>query len=57
MFLLDAFLLGGQKTQWGTLYELGISLQLYLSLNGPEIRFLQDKEFVVMKNTLDTRMK
>ncbi len=24
MFLLDAFLLGGQKTQRGTLYELGI---------------------------------
>ena len=40
-----------------TLYELIISVQLYLASHGKEYRFLQDEAFVSLKNTLDSRMK
>ncbi len=56
-FVLEARKRNGDPYPAETLYELVISLQLHLSLNGREMRFLQDKEFVVLKNTLDTRMK
>ena len=39
-----------------TLYELIISIQLYLASHGKEYRFLQDEAFVSLKNTIDSRM-
>ncbi len=56
-FVLEARKRNGDPYPAETLYGFVISLQLYLSLNGREIRFLQDEDFVVLKNTLDTRMK
>ena len=40
-----------------TLYELIITLQLYLTSQGKYYKLLDDKEFVTLKNTLDARMK
>ncbi|XP_022095363.1 uncharacterized protein LOC110981782 [Acanthaster planci] len=39
------------------LYEIVISIQMYLWMNGQDMKFLNDEEFTVLKNTLDTRMK
>ena len=38
-------------------YEIVISLQLCLSLNDRDIKFLSDQGLVTLKNTLDRRMK
>ena len=40
-----------------TLYELLMALQMYLSCNGRNLKLLADKEFTVLRNTLDSRMK
>ena len=39
------------------LYKLIISQQLYLTSQGKEYKFLDDKGFVTLKNTLDAKMK
>ena len=56
-FVLEARKRNADPYPAETLYDLVLSFQLNLSLKGREIRFLQDKEFVVLKNTLDTRMQ
>ena len=56
-FTLEAKKTSGQPYPAETLYEIVISIQLYLALNGREMKFLNDPEFVTLKNTLDTRMK
>jgi integrase len=56
-FVLEAKKQNGQEYPAETLYEIIISIQLYMSLNGREIKFLNDPEFVVLKNTLDSKMK
>ncbi len=56
-FVLEAIKRNADPYPAETLYKLVISLQIHLSLKGREILFLQDREFVVLTNTLDTRMK
>ncbi len=50
-FAVEATKCNGDPYPAETLHELVTSLQLHLSVNGREIRFLQDKEFLVLKNT------
>lgn len=40
-----------------TLYDLVLSLQLYLKHQGRKVRFLDDESFEDLRNTLDNRMK
>ena len=56
-FVLEAKKQSGDYYPAETLYELIISLQMYLSCNGRELKFLSDPFFQVLKNTLDSRMK
>ncbi len=53
-FVLEARKKSGEPYPAETLYEIVISLQLYLAMNGREMRLLSDPEFVALKNTLDT---
>ena len=56
-FVLEVRKQNGEEYPAETLYELIISLQLYLSCHGKEYRFLDDPDFRTLKNTLDCRMK
>jgi hypothetical protein len=56
-FVLEARKQSGDEYPAETLYDLVISLQLYLSSCGRELKLLDDHDFVTLKNTLDARMK
>ena len=56
-FVLEVRKVNGQEYLSETLFELVLSIQLYLSIHGIEYHLLQDDECVSLKNTLDTRMK
>lgn len=56
-FILEAKKKNGDPYPAETLYEIIIAIQLYLALNGREMKFLLDSEFTALRNTLDTQMK
>lgn len=56
-FVLEAKKQNGDPYPAETLYEIVLAIQMYLSMHGRDMKFLNDVEFTVLKNTLDTRMK
>lgn len=56
-FILEVRKKDGTDYPTETLYDLVLSLQLYLKQNGRKVRFLDDDEFDAVRNTLDNRMK
>jgi hypothetical protein len=56
-FVLEVRKENGEAYPAEMLYEIVISLQLYLAMYGREMKFLNDVEFVCLKNTLDSKMK
>ena len=56
-FILEAKKRSGMPYPAETVYDILICIQLYLSQNGREMKFLEDPEFVTLKNTLDQKMK
>lgn len=56
-FILKVRKKTGENYPSQTLYEIVISLQLYLCMYGRDFKFLDDKDFVAVRNTLDNRMK
>ena len=57
LFVLEARKRSGEDYPAKTLYELTIPLQLCLTSQGEENKFLDDKGFVTLKNSLNARMK
>ena len=56
-FILEVKNLQGQDYSRETLYDLVVSLQMYLNRVGRNVRFLEQDEFQSVKHTLDHRMK
>lgn len=56
-FILEVRKQNGTNYPSQTLYEIVISLQLYMAMYGHEWKLLDDLEFIKVKNTLDNRMK
>ena len=56
-FVLEVKKKTGDDYPAETLYELVVSLQLYLYLNGKSVKFLDDSDFDQLRNCLDNRMK
>ena len=56
-FVLEVRKKNGDEYPSETLYELVISLQLYLATKGAQVKFLTDEAFISLQNTLDTQMK
>ena len=56
-FCMEAKKQNGENYPSETLYELIISIQLYLEMSGNEVKLLNDEIFQTLKNTLDNRMK
>lgn len=47
----------GEPYPGNTLRDILISLRQYCSINGREVKFLNDPEFISLKHTLDARMR
>ncbi len=56
-FVLEAKKANGEPYPAETLYEIIMSIQMHLSVNNREFKFLNDPDFTTLKNTLDGRMK
>lgn len=56
-FVLETRKKNGEEYPCESLQELLLSIQTYLALQGREFQFLQDPDFVSLRNTLDARMK
>ena len=56
-FVLEVRKQSGEEYPDESLYEMLISLQIYLSSKGKEYKFLDDDAFIPLKNTLDSKMK
>lgn len=56
-FVLEVRNRKGLEYSAQTLYEAVISLQMFLSTKGREMKFLQDEAFLTFRNTMDARMK
>lgn len=56
-FVLEVRKQTGENYPSQTLYEIIVSLQLYMNLFGREWKFLDDPAFLRLRNTLDNRMK
>lgn len=55
-FLLEVCKKSGEVYPSDTLYELIMSLQMYLCLHGKKVKFLDDPVFEPLKNALDNEM-
>lgn len=56
-FLLECRKQDGSEYPSDTLYELLMSIQMFLHINGKNVKFLNEDEFLPLKHTLDNRMK
>ena len=56
-FVLEVRKTNGEDYPAETMYEIIISLQMYLESNGRVLKLLNDEEFTPLKNTLDAKMK
>lgn len=56
-FILEVRKQNGDDYPADTLYELLLSLQHYMRVNGRKVKFLDDECFLPIRNSLDNRMK
>ena len=57
MFLCEICKQNGDEHPRETLYEIVLSIQHYMSINGRNLKLLEHAGLVKMHNTLDNRMK
>ncbi len=57
IFLTEIHKQNGDEYPWETLYEIVLSIQHYMSINGRQLKLLEHSGLVKMQNTLDSRMK
>ena len=56
-FIIEVHKKNGSEYPAETLYEIVVSLQLWLHMRGKHVKFLDDDEFIAVRNCLDNRMK
>ena len=56
-FIIEMHKKNGSEYPAETLYEIIVSLQLWLHMRGKNVKFLDDGDFIAIRNCLDNRMK
>ena len=56
-FILEVKKQNGEEYPSETLYEMIVSIQLYLAMNGTKLKLLSDDKFSPIRNVLDNKMK